>query len=121
MTRLRVASNNRGDWQVDICARGARTSNQGLCPKMKNRRLCRRVAFAIKQSKRLLSVLKIFYLLVNDYCFIISLCYFKENNSDFVVKYENNREHFDVRKTRDLSFNKIMVLSLLVLLDSHLA
>lgn len=35
--------------------------------------------------------------------------YFKENNSDFVVKYENNREHFDVRKTSDLSFNKIMV------------
>lgn len=35
--------------------------------------------------------------------------YFKENNSDFVVKYENNREYFDVRKTSDLSFNKIMV------------
>lgn len=35
--------------------------------------------------------------------------YFKENNSDFVVKYKNNCEHFDVRKTSDLSFNKIMV------------
>ncbi len=31
----RVASNNRADWQVVTCARGARTSNQGLCPKMK--------------------------------------------------------------------------------------
>ena len=35
--------------------------------------------------------------------------YFKEKNSDFVVKYKNNCEHFDVRKTSDLSFNKIMV------------
>ncbi len=35
--------------------------------------------------------------------------YFKINYSDFVVKYKNNCEHFDIRKTSDLSFNKIMV------------
>ena len=34
---------------------------------------------------------------------------FKENYPDFFVKYKNNCEHFDVRKTSDLSFNKIMV------------
>ena len=32
MTRLRVASNRRADWQVALCARGARASSQGLCP-----------------------------------------------------------------------------------------
>ena len=31
-TRLRVASNRRADWQVVLCARGARASSQGLCP-----------------------------------------------------------------------------------------
>ena len=35
--------------------------------------------------------------------------YFKENNSDFVVKYENNCGHFDIRKMNDLTFSKIMV------------
>ena len=34
---------------------------------------------------------------------------FKENHPDFFVKYKNNCEHFDIRKTSDLSFNKIMV------------
>ena len=34
---------------------------------------------------------------------------FKENYTDFFVKYKNNCEHFDIRKTSDLSFNKIMV------------
>ena len=32
MTRLRVTSNRRADWQVALCARGARASSQGLCP-----------------------------------------------------------------------------------------
>ena len=31
-TRLQVASNRRADWQVVLCARGARASSQGLCP-----------------------------------------------------------------------------------------
>ena len=35
--------------------------------------------------------------------------YFKEKYPDFFVKYENNCEHFDIRKTSDLSFSKIMV------------
>jgi len=35
--------------------------------------------------------------------------YFKENYSDFVVKYKDDCEHFDVRKTSDLTYSKIMV------------
>ena len=45
MTRLRVASNRRADWQVVLCARGARASSQGLCPKMKNHQLSWWVTF----------------------------------------------------------------------------
>lgn len=35
--------------------------------------------------------------------------YFKENYPDFFVKYQNDCEHFDIRKTCDLTFDKIMV------------
>lgn len=47
-TRLRVASNRRADWQVVLCARGARASSQGLCPKMKNHQLSWWVPFLRK-------------------------------------------------------------------------
>ena len=47
MTRLRVASNRRTDWQVALCARGARASSQGLCPKMKNHQLSWWVTFCL--------------------------------------------------------------------------
>ena len=35
--------------------------------------------------------------------------YFKEKYPDFCVRYANNCEHFDINKTSDLSFSRIMV------------